>query len=417
MYEKIYEMENLKESFKKVKRNRGSAGVDGITLSDYKENLENNLEVLQAKLKLGSYRPKPVKRVYIDKPDGKKRPLGIPTVEDRIVQQAIRLVIEPRFERKFLECSYGFRPNKSAHMAVDEIKKVLQSGYRYVIDADLKSYFDTIDQELLMKEVQKEIEAPEVLDLIRKTLKSGVLEYGCFHETEKGTTQGGVLSPLLANIYLHAFDELMAQRGHKMVRYADDFIVFHKSQKGAERVLQGIVKFLEGTYRLQVHPEKTKIVDSYTESFVFLGFEFTPWGTIRVPEKKVKAFKAKVKKITRRNQTVNIGNLIKERLNPVLRGWANYYAIANIKTLLTNAMSWIRRRLRMVQMRSWRKPKKMYKAMRRNGWRGRIIPLAMSRWHNSLSKQAHMAMPNEWFDSLGLVDLVKIYDDYHPQRG
>jgi len=415
--EKVLEMEHLKQSYKAVKKNRGSAGIDNITLSDYSGNLKDNLEILQKKLKEGTYVPKPVKRVYIDKEDGTKRPLGIPTVEDRVVQQALRLVIEPFFERKFMDCSFGFRPGRNAHMAVKAVKENLKYGNRYVIDADLKSYFDTIDHELLIKEVRKEIKDEQVLALIEKSLKSGVMDNGCFHETQKGSTQGGVASPLLANVYLHPFDELMTERGHKMVRYADDFIVFHKSRKGAERVLRGITKFLEKTFKLKVHPDKTKIIDSYTENFTFLGFEFKPSGYLGISDNKKKTFKSKIKEITRKNQTVNLECLIKEKLNPYIRGWTNYYGVADIKTFLKTVMSWMRRRLRMVQMRSWKTTKKFYKAMRRNGWKGKVIPLDIRGWHNTLSKQAHIAMPIEWFESIGLVNLISIYDDYHPQRG
>lgn len=417
MIEKVTEIAHLKASYKAVKRNRGSAGVDNISLTDYSVELEHNLEVLQKKLKEGSYVPKPVKRVFIDKEDGTKRPLGIPTVEDRVVQQAIRLVIEPNFERKFLDCSYGFRPNRSAHMAVRAVKENLKYGNRFVIDADLKSYFDMIDHDLLMQEVSKEIVDEAVLELIKKTLKSGVLENGSFHETQKGSTQGGVASPLLANVYLHPFDVLMHERGHKMVRYADDFLVFHASRKGAERVLTGIINYLEKTYKLKVHPEKTKIIDSYSEAFTFLGFEFKPTGHLGVSEKRKERFKASIKEITRKNQTVNLERLIKDRLNPYIRGWTNYYGIADIKTFLNTVMQWMRRRLRMVQMRSWKTPKKLYKAMRKYGWKGKVIPLDVRRWHNTLSKQAHTAMPIEWFEKIGLVNLITIYDDYHPHRG
>lgn len=417
MYSEVCDINNLRNAFKLVNRNRGSAGVDKITLSDYKKNLEYNLEILQKKLIKGTYTPKPVRRVFIDKEDGSERPLGIPTVEDRIVQQALRQVIEPLFERKFLESSYGFRPGRNCHMAVKELRKALKYDYRYVIDADLKSYFDIIDHDLLLKELRKEVEDELIMKLIEKTLKSGVMDYGCYHETQKGTTQGGVTSPLFANAYLHPLDVLMAERGHKMVRYADDFIILHKSRKGAERVLKGIVKILEGHYKLKVHPEKTKIIDSYTEEVTFLGFVLKPSGYLGISEKNKRIFKDRVKTITRKNQTVNITWLIKERLNPYIRGWANYYGIADIKGFLSDSMKWMRRRLRMVQMRSWKTPKKFYKALRKAGWKGEIMPLDVRRWRNTRSRQAHIAMSIKWFEEKGLINLISIYDDYHPQRG
>lgn len=417
MYERVADVQHLKEAFKAVKRNRGSAGIDNITISDYKETLDDNLEILQRKLVTGKYVAKPVKRVYIDKEDGSQRPLGIPTVEDRIVQQALKLVIEPSFESKFLNCSYGFRPKRNAHMAVAEVRENLKFEYRYVIDADLKSYFDMINHDLLIEEIRKEISDEQIISLIKRSLKSGVVDNGCFHETQKGSTQGGVASPLFANVYLHPLDTLITARGHQMVRYADDFIIFHKSRKGAERVLKGVVKFLEKRYKLKVHPKKTKIIDSYTEEFTFLGFVFKPSGYLGIAEKRKEVFKAKIKEITRKNQTVNIAVLIKSRLNPYIRGWTNYYGVADIKTFLNEIMGWMRRRLRMVQMRSWKTTKKFYKAMRKNGWKGEIKPLDVRRWHNTLSRQAHIAMSNEWFEVKGLVNLISIYDDYHPQRG
>ncbi len=417
MYKRVVDIKHLEESFKAVKRNRGSAGVDNITISDYKINLKNNLEILQKKLSEERYVPKPVKRVYIDKEEGSKRPLGIPTVEDRIVQQALKLVIEPSFEKKFENCSYGFRPKKNAHMAVSKVRESLKFKYRYVIDADLKSYFDMIDHNLLLDELRKEISDERILNLVELTLKSGVVDNGCFHETQKGSTQGGVASPLFANVYLHPLDTLILERGHEMVRYADDFIVFHKTRKGAERVLKWITNFLEKKYKLKVHPDKTKIIDSYTEDFTFLGFVFRPSGYLAITVKRKKLFKEKVKEITRKNQTVNIADLIKNRLNPYIRGWTNYYGVADIKTFLNNIMCWMRRRLRMVQMRSWKTTKKFYKAMRKAGWKGVIKPLDVRRWHNTLSTQAHLAMSNDWFEEKGLVNLISIYDDYHPQRG
>ena len=416
MYSKVYDKSNLMKAFQAVKKNRGAAGVDKVTISDYKVNLDGNLETLQKKLINQTYVAKPVRRVYIDKQDGSKRPLGIPTVEDRVVQQALRQVIEPIFESKFLDCSYGFRPNRNCHQAIDEVSENLKRKYRYVIDADLKSYFDMIDHDLLLDEIKLEIEDDNILSLVTNTLKSGVLDYGCYQETVRGATQGGCTSPLYGNIYLHPMDKLLTERGHKVIRYADDFVVLHTSRKGAERVLKSLTKFLKEKYKLTLHPDKTKIIDTHEEEFTFLGFVFKK-GFLVIDEKRLKSFKEKVKKITKRNQTLNMAYFLTYRLNSIIRGWGNYYGKGNVKTIFKKLMNWIKRRLRAMQMRSWKTPKKFNKALRKGGWKGEIPYIAIRGWRNSKTIHSHMAMSNKWFKEQGLVDLVDIYDDYHPQRG
>ncbi|EOW8912854.1 group II intron reverse transcriptase/maturase, partial [Listeria monocytogenes] len=224
LMDKIWSPSNLEEAFKEVKRNRGAAGVDKVTIKDFEADLENNVRVLHDQLRTKLYKPMPVKRVYIPKGDGTERPLGIPTVRDRVVQAATRRIIEPIFEGKFEECSFGFRPNRSAHMAIEKIQKDLLDGYVYVIDADLKSYFDTIPHNRLIDEVREEIVDGSVLSLLEKFLQAGIMENGSFQINEKGTPQGGVISPLLANIYLHPLDAIMTERGHRITRYADDFV-------------------------------------------------------------------------------------------------------------------------------------------------------------------------------------------------
>ncbi|GIO95279.1 hypothetical protein J14TS5_03650 [Paenibacillus lautus] len=301
LIDKIWAKPNLEEAFKEVKRNRGAAGIDQMTLKAFESKLEHHLEVLEQALKSKTYRPKPVRRVYIPKADGTQRPLGIPTVGDRVVQAAAKRILEPIFEAKFMDCSYGFRPGRSAHMALEKIRHDLESGFRYVIDADLKSYFDTIPHEKLIGMVKETVVDGSVLELLKKFLKAGVLEDGSFQINEHGTPQGGVISPLLANIYLHPLDERMSERGHRLTRYADDFVICCKTQKGAERVLKSVVRLLEREMGLTVHPEKTKIVNSKRESFVFLGHEFKPGKRMTPSAKAMTKFKERVKTITRRN--------------------------------------------------------------------------------------------------------------------
>jgi RNA-directed DNA polymerase len=392
-------------------------GVDKVTIKDYEIELEHNLRVLQESLRVKTYRAKPVRRVFIPKADGTKRPLGIPTVEDRILQSATKRILEPIFEQKFLDCSFGFRPNRSAHMAIDKIRQDWMDGYNFVIDADIKTYFDSIPHDKLISLIKEEVVDSSVLALIMQFLKSGILENGIFYESDIGSPQGGVISPLLANIYLHPLDEMMMERGHRITRYADDFVICCKSRKGAERVLRTVVKLLEGKLGLKVHPEKTKIVDNYEEPFIFLGYVFKKGYFHSPSDKAVKKFKQSIKEVTKRNLTVNLEEFVKHRLNPIVRGWGRYFGIGFSKTLFQKLDSWIRRRLRMIQLRSWRKIRKLHRELRKRNWKGELPHLSMTRWRNSKTEHVHFAIPNERFREIKLVFLLDIYNELHPQNG
>ncbi|MFL6518503.1 MAG: group II intron reverse transcriptase/maturase [Bacillus sp. (in: firmicutes)] len=417
LMDKLWNYQNLELAFYDVKKNRGSHGVDKVTIKEYEIELEHNLRVLQESLRLKTYRAKPVRRVFIPKADGTKRPLGIPTVEDRILQAATKRILEPIFEQKFLDCSFGFRPNRSAHMAIDKIRQDLMDGYNFVIDADIKTYFDSIPHDKLIDLIKEEVVDSSVLALIMQFLKSGILENGSFYESDTGSPQGGVISPLLANIYLHPLDEMMMERGHRITRYADDFVICCKSRKGAERVLRTVVKLLEEKLGLKVHPDKTKIVDNYEEPFVFLGYVFKKGYFHSPSDKAVKKFKKSIKDVTRRNLTVNLEEFVKNRINPIVRGWGRYFGVGFSKTLFQKLDSWIRRRLRMIQLRSWRKIRKLHRELRKRNWKGDLPRLSMTRWRNSKTEQVHFAIPNERFREIKLVFLLDIYNELHPQRG
>lgn len=417
LMDKIWAYPNMEEAYREVKRNRGTAGVDGVTIKGFEYGMEDNVQILHQELKEKRYKPRPVKRVYIPKSDGSERPLGIPTVRDRVVQASVRRVIEPIFEAKFLDCSFGFRPDRSAHMALEKIRKDLMDGYVYVIDADLKSYFNTIPHDRLLEAVREEVVDGSVLRLIKSFLEAGVMEDGSFYLNDNGIPQGGVISPLLANIYLHPLDKVMTDRGHRITRYADDFVICCKSQKGAERVLKSVTRFLEQELGLTVHPEKTKVVNNLEETFLFLGHEFKRGYWVKPSPKALKKFKTKVKEITKKNQTVNIEQLVKDKLNSYLRGWGNYFGHWHVKSLFRELDAWIRRRLRMVQLRSWRKIGKLHRELRRRKWKGELPQLRMYCWRSSLSTPVHVAIPNERFGEIGLVSLVDIYNEHHPQRG
>jgi group II intron reverse transcriptase/maturase len=334
----------MEEAYKAVKRNRGAAGIDKVTIDLFERTFQTDLEALMKELKNRSYLPKPLKRVYIPKGKGKMRPLGIPTVTCRITQEVVRRLINPIFERKFHENSYGFRPGRNCHQAVNKVKEYLDQGYRYVVDADIKGFFDNIPHKLIMTEVASEIADGNILGLIERFLKSGVMEEGQLRPTIKGTPQGGVISPLLANIVLNPFDHELDKAGYKFVRYADDFVILCKTKQQAVAALAFVRDILERQMGLELSMEKTKIIQ-VKDGFDFLGFHFTHRG-ITIREKSMEKFKDTVRNATIRSR--NLDSKAVEKLNQVIRGTVNYFANPITTTLkqFTKLDSWIRSRLR-----------------------------------------------------------------------
>lgn len=343
LIDKVYAPQNLLLAWEKVRSNKGAGGVDGQSLRQYEANLVDNLQELHRLLKEGKYHPLPVRRVYIPKANGAERPLGIPTVRDRVVQQAVLQVLQPLFEPLFEECSYGFRPARSAHQAIARIEELRDQGYGWVVEVDLKNFFDTLDHELLVSRVAEEIADGKVLSLIRGWLVAGVMEEGEVRSQVAGTPQGGVISPLLANIYLHAFDRVMTRRGYQVVRYADDLVVLCKLERKAKRALEVCRQILTEDLLLTMNAEKTQI-SSFKEGFDFLGFCLR--SRFKKPRAKaVEGFKAKVRHLTRRQQGRNLDGVV-EALNPVIRGWGNYFRRTNWRSDARDMDGWIRRRLR-----------------------------------------------------------------------
>lgn len=405
LIDKIYRKENLIKAFGRVKRNNGAPGIDGETVEDYAKNLDKNTELLHEKLKTETYEPSPVRRVEIQKPDGGIRLLGVPNVKDRVVQQAIVNVIEPIFDATFHPSSYGYRPKRSQHQGVAKAERFMNKyGLTEVVDMDLSKCFDTLDHEIIMEAVAEQISDGKVLKLIRRFLKSGVMENGNFSATEVGSCQGGVISPLLSNIYLNKFDQKMMSKGIRIVRYADDILIFARSKQEAGNYLCYATKVLEEELKLKVNSKKTKLT-RVEEGVGFLGFVI--YGKyVGVNPKRIKRFKDKVRSMTKRGYGRPIEIIIKE-LNLILRGWMNYYRIANIKNLTKELMMWIRRRLRMVRMKQWKTYKKMHKEMRRLGIKGNGMKMDVCRWKNSNTQMIHMIMPNKYFENLGLIDMCK----------
>lgn len=359
LYGQVMERRNLIEAFRKVKANGGAPGVDGVTIAQFRAQLEQNIAELERLLRQKRYQPSPVLRHYIEKPDGSLRPLGIPTVRDRVVQQALLNVLDRHavFENKFLDVSYGFRPGRNAIMAMRRIKAHLEEGYTWVVDADLRSYFDTIPHERLMDFVAEEISDGSVLRLIRAWLTAGVMDEGKTTYPKTGTPQGGVISPLLANIYLHYFDVKMTGYGYRLVRYADDFVILCESENKAKTAKGLMIQILERDLGLQVHPEKTRIVN-VREGFEFLGWHVTrAFGRLyfRPRKKAVQKFKDTVRKLTPRQGGKALKAVI-QRLNPVLRGWGRYFGLGHVKGLFEALDQWVRMRLRSTVFRKKAQP-------------------------------------------------------------
>ena len=354
LLEKIVDKRNFFEAYKKVVANKGSHGIDGMKVDELLPFLQEHYETLQADLLSGKYNPQPVKRVEIPKPNGGVRKLGIPTVVDRLIQQAINQVINPIFDREFSNSSYGFRPGRSAHMALKQAQTYINEGYRQVVDMDLEKFFDNVNHDLLMHLVARKIEDKRVLKLIRKYLKSGIMLKGIKVKSEEGAPQGGPLSPLLSNILLDELDKELERRGHKFCRYADDCNLYVKSRRAGERVLKSITKFLEQKLKLKVNTEKSAVSSPTRRKFLGYSFYYGKGGIkFRVHDKSYERLKDKIKNITNRNISLNFDYRIK-KLNEIIVGWVNYFKLAEMKTKLKDLDSWIRRRLRACVWKTWK---------------------------------------------------------------
>ena len=417
LLERILERNNLNQAYLKVKRNGGAAGIDGMTVEEMLPYLKENREELLKALRNGSYKPKAVRRVEIPKPDGGKRMLGVPTVIDRMIQQAIVQVLQPIYEPLFSESSYGFRPKRSAQQAIKQALEYYKEGYTQVVDLDLAKYFDTVNHEILIGMLREQIKDERVISLIRKYLKSGVMINGLISPTREGTPQGGNLSPLLSNIYLTAFDRLLESRGHRFVRYADDCNIYVKSRRAAERVMNNCVKFLEGKLKLKVNREKSQVGSPL--KLKFLGFSMYKTGKkagIRPHSKSVKRFKDKIRELTSRKQARSIEDIL-QRLKRYTTGWLGYYFIADMESKIKGLNEWIRRRIRQIHWKQWKKIKTKHDNLvklgigNENAWKW-----ANSRkgyWRISGSQVLAMTLTNEYLVSVGYDDILERYKALH----
>lgn len=406
LYDRLLHEKTLLRAFKSVKASGGTGGIDNQDIDDFALDLEVNISLLVKELRDKTYSPQPVKRVEIEKEGGGKRLLGIPAVRDRVVQQAVLDILGPIYEEDFHPSSYGYRPGRSCHQAISKATMFIRKyDLKYVVDMDLSKCFDTLNHDLILKFVRKRVIDGSILRLIDSFLKSGVVTEKGLEKTEIGSPQGGVISPLLANIYLNDFDHFMMSRDYRIVRYADDILILCKSKRSAKHALEVASDFLEKTLKLKVNREKTHITHSF-RGVKYLGVEIRSRIT-RIQDKKLKHFKQKVRRITRRTQGRNLQMILAE-LNPVIRGFANYFRVTNCKEIYTRLMRWIRRRLRAIQLKLWKNPEKLHRVLRQRGCKGDFKKIKMNSWMNSTCQLVHMAMPKIWFDELGMFDMEQV---------
>ena len=408
LWEQVWGRENLYTALKRVEGNAGAPGIDGMTVKDLRSYLKEHWLEIRAALESGAYKPSPVRRVEIPKPDGGMRLLGIPSVIDRLLQQAIAQVLTPIFERKFSPQSYGFRPGRRAHDAIKQAQEYTQEGYEWVVDIDLEKFFDRVNHDMLMARVAREVKDKRVLKLIRAYLNSGVMVNGVVMDTEEGTPQGGPLSPLLSNIMLDDLDKELEKRGHKFVRYADDCNIYVRTQRAGERVMESVREFLEKKLKLKVNPKKSK-VDRATR-VKFLGFSFYKHKgemLIRVANRSLERFRDKLRRLTKRTRSGKLEDNIQE-INTYVVGWIGYYRQANTPSVYEGLDSWIRRRLRQMVWKRWKRGTTRYRELVRMGVPKRWAQEGAggtSPWHMSASPVINEALSNGYFLGLGLKSI------------
>jgi RNA-directed DNA polymerase len=405
----ILDRENLKTALARVRRNKGAAGVDGMGVDDLPVHLKRHWPAIRAQLINGTYKPQPVRRVEIPKASGGVRPLGIPTVLDRFIQQAVMQALQADWDPTFSEASFGFRPGRSAHQAVARAQTDIASGYGVVVDLDLEKFFDRVNHDILMGLVAKRVADKCLLKLIRGFLTAGVLEGGLVGPTEEGTPQGGPLSPLLSNLMLDVLDQELEKRGHRFVRYADDCNIYVRSQQAGERVMAGIERFLAKRLKLKVNRAKSAVAKPSARKF--LGFSFTGGREPRrrIAPKAIDRFKAKVRVLTRRTRGDNLKQIIEE-LSVYLIGWRGYFGFCQTPSVLRALDQWTRRRLRAIAWKQWKRGPKRFAELRRHGV-GRDLAAQTAGsphgpWRLSNSPALTIALPTAALQSLGLASIA-----------
>lgn len=410
LMEEVVDRGNVIKALKRVKRNKGSPGIDGMAVGELSGHLAEHWESIREQLLTGDYQPKPVKRQTIPKADGGSRELGIPCVLDRLIQQAILQVLQPRFDPTFSEHSYGFRPGRSAHDAVCAAQKYIQDGRRWVVDVDLEKFFDQVNHDVLMGRLERRIGDTRLLGLIRRYLEAGVMIGGVVMERQEGTPQGGPLSPLLANVLLDEVDKGLEKRGHAFTRYADDCNVYVRSKRAGERVMEGL-KNLYGRLRLKVNASKSAVARAVVRTFLGYSFWVAKGREIkrRVAPKALAAMRGRVRRITRRNGGRSLKTVTGE-LRSYLTGWKEYFRLADTPSVFRELDKWLRHRVRAVQLKQWKNGTTVYRTLRARGVSGRSAGEAAAhahRWWKTAAHAAlHEAMPIRYFDALGMPRLA-----------
>ena len=415
MIEEILEPENLAQAWKRVRANKGAPGIDGMTVEAFPAFAREHWPRIAIAIREGTYHPAPVRRVFIPKPDGSKRPLGIPTVLDRVIQQAVAQVLGPLFEADFSEHSYGYRPGRSAHQAVAGMEESWKEGRRHAVECDLKSFFDTVNHDRLMRALLEKVRCRKTLGLIRSYLTAGVeLPDGTREATPQGVPQGGPLSPLLANIVLDPLDKELKSRGHKFARYADDFIVMVKSANAAKRVLASLIRYCEG--RLQLIVNRAKSRASPLKSCAFLSYRLNHKAKLAWTDKAIHRFKERIKEITSRNRGHKVQTVIHE-LNLYIRGWLNDFKLSSTYGEVRELAGWIRRRVRLYYWKQWKQPRTRRRNLLALGADPKRVHMATrSRkgyWRMSQNEIVRFALNNCWLEEQGVPDLEAIWTVLH----
>lgn len=407
--EAVVERENMMAAYKRVVGNKGAAGVDGMSVDELKPYLDEHWVRIKGELLEGRYEPQAVAQVEIPKPNGGMRKLGIPTVVDRLIQQAIHQVLEPVFDRDFSKSSYGFRRGRDAHQAVKQAREYVKEGRRWVVDIDLEKFFDRVNHDTLMTRVARKVNDKRVLRLIRRYLQAGIMTDGIVTARQEGTPQGSPLSPLLSNIMLDDLDKELERRGHKFCRYADDCNIYVQSRLAGERVMKSITQFLERKLRLRVNA--TKSVVDRPWKLKFLGYSMTmeKKPRMKLARQSIERFKAKLRALFRQGRGRSVQKLIEE-LNPILRGWINYFRLAEVKDIFEELDGWIRRRLRNILWRQWKRVYTRVKNLMKRGleevraWQSATN--GRGAWWNSGASHMNEAFPKSYFDRIGLISLL-----------
>ncbi len=409
LMEEVCERKNCEQALARVKSNKGSAGIDGMTVEELPAYLKKHWPTIREQLLCGTYKPQPVKRVEIPKPDGGMRQLGIPTVLDRFIQQAVMQVLQGRWDPTFSEHSYGFRPGRSAHQAVSKAQQYIAAGYGWVVDLDLEKFFDRVNHDKLMAKLAQRISDKRLLKLIRAFLGAGVMEGGLVSPVDEGTPQGGPLSPLLSNIVLDELDQELERRGHRFVRYADDSNIYVRSQRAGERVMKSVSEFITRKLKLKVNEQKSAV--SQPSKRKFLGFSFT-WHREpkrRIAPKAIARFKQRVRELTRRTRGVRVETMVAQ-LSRYLTGWRGYFRFCQTPTVLRKLEEWTRRRLRSVIWKQWKQSRVRFAELTKRGvgkdLAAQTAGSAHGPWRLSNSPALTIALPNAYFVSLGLTPLV-----------